>query len=495
LIGDKMNVDKLIELGIEVKDGKIRKKDAKQVRKIHELEDIKEKIKSLSSLDQEEQVKNEIKQALQTTKTEGKEDAWLLADLTNWLSLALHYATFGEEMRLSWDSISLERIGPYHYKVTLNAFMGGDRANEHHGDCVFEFYDEDNKIRTKIGKKVITSPAKFIKEAFDTAKKRHEKVIEKKKKAIEKDLKKDPELEDVKNKIKSLGITKNTVKADMPPGDGFGWDGKTPSPPWGSNSSVEKKKAVKLSKQAKELLAFIKDQTKLDLTPLVHEKQAHPRRYLGVDMRYDRMQPSEDFRALLQLENRYGKGYFEISDNGGLGIALVYGPKLTTAMSPNPTEDKKNESISNVYRCRQESPGPLDNLSWLYWLKNHDYTTEEGEEYLAEDVDNMIKQKEAQEAEASTVRKKISTLASLAVGVSKTTVKQAEKMIPTIEMAKKQIEYVSTILPEIDSVLRDSNLHYEIPALRKDFSSSFDNSGLLQGLDEVLQSLKDYVGK
>ena len=87
--------------------------------------------------------------------------------------------------------------------------------------------------------------------------------------------------------------------------------------------------APALSKQAKALLAFIKEQTNLDLLPLVHEKQAHPRRYLGVDMRYNRMQPSEEFRLLLQLENRYGKDYFAISDNGGLGIALLYDPKLT----------------------------------------------------------------------------------------------------------------------------------------------------------------------
>ena len=86
--------------------------------------------------------------------------------------------------------------------------------------------------------------------------------------------------------------------------------------------------APAISKQAKALLDFIKEQTNLDLMPLVHEKQAHPRRYLGVDMRYNRMQPSEEFRSLLQLENRYGKDYFSISDNGGLGIALVYGPKF-----------------------------------------------------------------------------------------------------------------------------------------------------------------------
>lgn len=32
--------------------------------------------------------------------------------------------------------------------------------------------------------------------------------------------------------------------------------------------------------------------------------------------------------TIMQLENRYGKDYFSISDNGGLGIALVYGPKF-----------------------------------------------------------------------------------------------------------------------------------------------------------------------
>jgi hypothetical protein len=85
-----------------------------------------------------------------------------------------------------------------------------------------------------------------------------------------------------------------------------------------------------LSKQAKALLAYIKDQTNLDLMPLVHEKQAHPRRYLGIDLGYSGgAETSRELMALKKLEGEYGGGFFKISDNGGLGIALVYGPKLT----------------------------------------------------------------------------------------------------------------------------------------------------------------------
>lgn len=76
-------------------------------------------------------------------------------------------------------------------------------------------------------------------------------------------------------------------------------------------------------KLRKALLDFIKDQTNVDLTSLVHERQSKPRRFLGVDMQYD----SEEARPLKQLENRY-KDFFKISPNGGFGIALVYGPKL-----------------------------------------------------------------------------------------------------------------------------------------------------------------------
>lgn len=79
--------------------------------------------------------------------------------------------------------------------------------------------------------------------------------------------------------------------------------------------------------EAGTLLDFIKEQTNIDLTKLVHKKQTHPRKYLAVDMKYDWNEPSKDFQTLLNLEKKH-KDFFTIEPNGGLGIALVYGPKL-----------------------------------------------------------------------------------------------------------------------------------------------------------------------
>jgi hypothetical protein len=86
------------------------------------------------------------------------------------------------------------------------------------------------------------------------------------------------------------------------------------------------------NKLATALLAFIKEQIKLDLTPFVHEKQQHPRMYLGVDISYRMDAKEEDKRkvwALEKLQDEYGGGFFKVGDNGGFGITLRYGPKLT----------------------------------------------------------------------------------------------------------------------------------------------------------------------
>ncbi len=80
-----------------------------------------------------------------------------------------------------------------------------------------------------------------------------------------------------------------------------------------------------MGKYGKVLLDLIKDQMNLDLTSLVHDKQPKPRTYLGVNLRWDCFETSMEVRQLQALET---KGYFSIQPNGGLGIALVFGPKL-----------------------------------------------------------------------------------------------------------------------------------------------------------------------
>lgn len=82
------------------------------------------------------------------------------------------------------------------------------------------------------------------------------------------------------------------------------------------------------NKYSEKLLSFIKDQIGIDLAPLVHEKQTKPNTYLAVDMEADYFNPSKEYRLLRDLETKYKGGYFTIADNGGLGIALMYGPKI-----------------------------------------------------------------------------------------------------------------------------------------------------------------------
>lgn len=85
-----------------------------------------------------------------------------------------------------------------------------------------------------------------------------------------------------------------------------------------------------------KLIAFIKHQINIDISPLIHKDQSHPRRYLGIDLEYDYFVPNKIFRALLGLEQDYKSQYFKISPNGGLGIALVYGPAIKNKKDKKP---------------------------------------------------------------------------------------------------------------------------------------------------------------
>jgi hypothetical protein len=91
-------------------------------------------------------------------------------------------------------------------------------------------------------------------------------------------------------------------------------------------ADIEKVVAAKKD-YAGKLISYVKDKINLDLKPLLHEKQPKPKLYLAVDMKYDSFSPSKELRSLLELEKAY-KHFFKIESNGGLGIALMYGPKI-----------------------------------------------------------------------------------------------------------------------------------------------------------------------
>jgi hypothetical protein len=81
--------------------------------------------------------------------------------------------------------------------------------------------------------------------------------------------------------------------------------------------------AKKLSKKD-TLIEFIKKQTNIDLSKYVDDKYSK-RTYLNVDWKKI---PKDEQNLIRRLASANGGQRFSLSDNGGLGMALVYGSKL-----------------------------------------------------------------------------------------------------------------------------------------------------------------------
>jgi hypothetical protein len=73
------------------------------------------------------------------------------------------------------------------------------------------------------------------------------------------------------------------------------------------------------------LIKYIKNQTNVDLIPLIHERQMKPTKYLEVNVRGCLSHSDYHiYRKLESLSLRDNKMLFTIEDNGGFGSVLYY---------------------------------------------------------------------------------------------------------------------------------------------------------------------------
>ena len=114
------------------------------------------------------------------------------------------------------------------------------------------------------------------------------------------------------------------------------------------NSEHGNKEAMKGNQNAKKLskkdtlIEFIKKQTNIDLSKYVDDKYSK-RTYLNVDWKKI---PKDEQNLIRRLASTNGGQRFSLSDNGGLGMALVYGSKLQEQDKASVTD--VNSALSKV---------------------------------------------------------------------------------------------------------------------------------------------------
>lgn len=124
-----------------------------------------------------------------------------------------------------------------------------------------------------------------------------------------------------------------------------------------SNSDVNgehgNKEAMKGNQNAKKLskkdtlIEFIKKQTNIDLSKYVDDKYSK-RTYLNVDWKKI---PKDEQNLIRRLASANGGQRFSLSDNGGLGMALVYGSKLQEQDKESVTDGSNSvEQIKNALK-------------------------------------------------------------------------------------------------------------------------------------------------